>query len=275
MADNREFFKMDVGYFDNPKVQSIIDEHPRAVLLHMRCIAYARQHRTDGVVPLRVVLRSIGDDASGIASGNATYIAARNAGLLLDADGGNTLVHDYAEHQQTAAELKRLSLRQSANARARWDASGTASGDASGTASGNASGNAEKRREEKSVVARKRGNRIPADFVVTDEMREWALRSAPFADVDRATEKFIDYWTAKTGSGATKADWVRTWQNWLRKDSDDTPNWKRQQAPETPARSQVYERDMRPFDGDPDDIDAYREHYRAERERVWRERGEL
>lgn len=47
------------------------------------------------------------------------------------------------------------------------------------------------------------------------------------------------------------------------------------EAPETPARSQVYERDMRPFDGDPDDIDAYREHYRTERERVWRERGEL
>ncbi len=148
MADSREFFKMDVGYFDNPKVQSIIDSNPQAVLLHMRCIAYARQHRTDGLVPLRVALRSIGADATGIAtgnaSGNATFEAARNAGLLVDAGDGKCLVHDYAEHQQTAAELKRLSQRQSANARSRWHANGNASG----TPSGNASGYAEKRRED-------------------------------------------------------------------------------------------------------------------------------
>lgn len=29
-------------------------------------------------------------------------------------------------------------------------------------------------------------------------------------------EKFADYWTAKSGTDATKLDWVATWRNWCR-----------------------------------------------------------
>lgn len=54
--------------------------------------------------------------------------------------------------------------------------------------------------------------RCPADFVVTDEMREWAEREAPGANVDRETKKFADYQfkTAYT-------DWPATWRNWMRR----------------------------------------------------------
>lgn len=74
----------------------------------------------------------------------------------------------------------------------------------------------------------KRGTRIPADFTVTDPMREWAYREAadvlgrdpdrPKLDVwlDRWTAEFIDYWTARSGAGATKANWVATWRNRVR-----------------------------------------------------------
>lgn len=137
MADKRPFFKVDVGYFDNPKVQAIIDDNPRAVLLHLRSIAYARQHLTDGIVPRRVVAR-------GIAASNADCIAACNAGLLFDVGDGNFEVHDYAEHQQTADEVKAVSLARTAAARARWDARSNARG----TARSNAGSNAEKRRED-------------------------------------------------------------------------------------------------------------------------------
>jgi hypothetical protein len=27
--------------------------------------------------------------------------------------------------------------------------------------------------------------------------------------------KFLNYWTAKSGAGAAKLDWSRTWQNWV------------------------------------------------------------
>jgi hypothetical protein len=60
-----------------------------------------------------------------------------------------------------------------------------------------------------------RGTRIPADFAVTPAMVAWAAENAPDVDGRRETEKFINYWTAKTGRDATKRDWVATWRNWM------------------------------------------------------------
>lgn len=128
----------------------------------------------------------------------------------------------------------------------------------------------------KDVVARKRATRIPDDFAVDDSMREWAAKEAPYADPDRATANFIDFWTAKTGKDATKLDWRRTWQNWMRTDSDRVPGWKREQRqPERRERSIVSELDMRPFAGDPDDGQAWQAWQNSERQRIWRERGEI
>lgn len=211
MADSREFFKMDVGYFDNPKVQSIIDTNPQAVLLHMRCIAYARQHRTDGLVPLRVALRSIGADASGIATGNA-------------------------------------------------------------------SGNAEKRREEKS------NKRSSAD--ADDAFRTWwqhyprkvskgtaerayraAAKKADEATLLTAVQQFA---ATISGTDPKFVPHAATWLNGERW-ADIPPV-----TPEQPRElSPIYESDMRPFDGDPDDVQGWAAHQRAERARIRRERGEV
>jgi hypothetical protein len=70
-----------------------------------------------------------------------------------------------------------------------------------------------------------RATRIPDDFEVTSEMADWARREVP-ALIDaghgkRETEKFRNYWQAKSGRDATKHDWVATWRNWLLKADDD------------------------------------------------------
>lgn len=62
---------------------------------------------------------------------------------------------------------------------------------------------------------RKRGQRIPDDFAVTPEMVVWARDRVPLVDGRLETEKFINYWQAATGRGATKRDWVATWRNWM------------------------------------------------------------
>jgi hypothetical protein len=67
----------------------------------------------------------------------------------------------------------------------------------------------------------KHGIRIPADFAVTDAMRQWARENTPNVDGHYETAQFIDYWTAKSGKDATKTDWVRTWQTWMRKAQKD------------------------------------------------------
>jgi uncharacterized protein YdaU (DUF1376 family) len=33
-------------------------------------------------------------------------------------------------------------------------------------------------------------------------------------DIDWEAQKFVNYWTSKTGSGGTKLDWPATWRNW-------------------------------------------------------------
>lgn len=73
--------------------------------------------------------------------------------------------------------------------------------------------------------ARKRATRIPDDFEVTDEMVTWAREHVPrliSAGLgSRETDKFRNYWQAKSGKDATKHDWAATWRNWLLKADDD------------------------------------------------------
>lgn len=68
---------------------------------------------------------------------------------------------------------------------------------------------------------RQRGTRIPDDFTVTDEMKIWFSANCPGIDGRRETEKFRNYWRAKSGKDATKLDWEATWRNWMLKAADD------------------------------------------------------
>ena len=111
------------------------------------------------------------------------------------------------------------------------------------TAKSNAEGNAqvtpaplpreEKRREENIVkdlvpqqaaTPKKRATRLPDDWrpdreyweaaqlIKTDLTQEWFVQVA---------HKFKDYWIAKSGKDATKADWLATWRNWIRREVEN------------------------------------------------------
>lgn len=71
---------------------------------------------------------------------------------------------------------------------------------------------------------RARGSRVPDPFPVTAEMVEWARAQCPRVDGKRETEKFVDYWRAKTGAQATKLDWEATWRNWMRSAAERLPD---------------------------------------------------
>lgn len=59
-----------------------------------------------------------------------------------------------------------------------------------------------------------RATRIPPNFPLTDEMREWARRKVPALELDYAHEEFCTYWR---GKGGTNVDWFQTWQNGMLK----------------------------------------------------------
>lgn len=113
VSDRREFIRLDVGYFDNPKVADALDESPLAPLLHIASMAYARQHRTDGVVPIKRILRKVG------ATENDARILLE-AGLWTSVGSGSIRVHDYDKHQETKAQIEaRTNAAKKAN-QVRW-----------------------------------------------------------------------------------------------------------------------------------------------------------
>lgn len=60
---------------------------------------------------------------------------------------------------------------------------------------------------------RKRGTRLPADWTPSDTERQYAAERN--VNAERESEKFRNYWHAKSGSGAAKLDWSATWRNWV------------------------------------------------------------
>ena len=61
-----------------------------------------------------------------------------------------------------------------------------------------------------------RGSRLPADWVLSDDLRAWATEERPDIDAERTADEFRDYWTAKPGKDGLKLDWTATWRNWVR-----------------------------------------------------------
>jgi hypothetical protein len=69
-----------------------------------------------------------------------------------------------------------------------------------------------------------RGARIPTGWLPDADLVAWHRgQGIPDAFARATLDDFRDYWTAKTGANATKADWPATWRRWLRKAWDERP----------------------------------------------------
>jgi hypothetical protein len=113
VADKRAFYVMDVGYFDNPKIAPLVEDHPRAVILHQVCIAYGAQHLTNGRVPMRLALLHA-------CAEQCDLDLLVHYGLLERLDERTVQVHDYLEHQRSADSVKKASDKGKQAADARW-----------------------------------------------------------------------------------------------------------------------------------------------------------
>lgn len=235
MADKRGFFTVDTGYFQNPKIAELLDDHPRAVLLHLQCIAYSAQHLTDGVVPLRMVLRLAGAEAF-----DADLLIGQ--GLLEPLDDGRASVHDYLEHQRSSQAVKSAAAKGRDAAERRWKASpqeesldlgGADMPDPMPNPMPNPMPREREREIDRKTPKPRRGSRVPDDFAIDKSMRAWAAKSAPDVDLDKTLEDFIDYWKAVPGAKGVKLDWVATWRQSMRKQQV----WAQERKPKAGAPS--------------------------------------
>lgn len=80
-----------------------------------------------------------------------------------------------------------------------------------------------KEEKEKKPVARK--TRLNEDWVLPDEWRDLAKSTKGWtdADVQAEADRFRDYWVNDTSTNALKADWKKTWINWIGR-SNRRPN---------------------------------------------------
>jgi len=65
-----------------------------------------------------------------------------------------------------------------------------------------------------------RATRLPADFAVPDDWRQWTAEQFPAwprEAVDLEASKFADHWHAVPGKDGLKLDWAGTWRNWCRR----------------------------------------------------------
>lgn len=60
-----------------------------------------------------------------------------------------------------------------------------------------------------------RGTRLPDDFEVTNEMREWVREKCPDVRLPEH-DRFCDHFRSAPGQRGVKVNWVATWRNWMR-----------------------------------------------------------
>lgn len=210
--DERLYARFDIGMDEHAKVMLLTDLAFRALI---ESTMYARRQLTDGFLSEGVVLKKWGRDVAPELTSNHPE---RPSWVRVE---GGWQIRDYEKHQTTNADIeaKREAGRLGGIARAERMASEKLAR-ASEVLKQKGGTNLAKTETEtetttpKGVVPRKRGTRIPEPFIVTGDMRAWAATRVPGVNVDSSTEKFANYWRAKTRD-ATKLNWRATWDNWL------------------------------------------------------------
>lgn len=235
-TDRREYIRVCVDLPLSPKLAGLDD--PAAGWLYVTSMCYCGRELTDGVFPIALVLRLAGvekDRAEALAGAGLWHLPGHDCPDCAEPEMGSAVIHDYLKHQRSKAEAEATRASKSAagakGAAKRWGSKRDASPMAPAIAPVMAGAIADECQSDSKTMpevegevtsysvasraAQKRGTRIPDDFAVTPEMVAWAREKTPTVDGARETEKFINFWQAKSGKDATKLDWVATWRNWM------------------------------------------------------------
>ena len=211
--DTRPFITVHDGMPDHPKIEGLSDA---AFRLLVTTWCWCNRNRTDGKVT----------QASWAKRG--TPKARRelvDAGLAVPSEDG-VQMHDYLEHQRSAAEIDELAEKRREAGRKGGLARASARASAKQTPEQTGSKpqaelevEEERARHTSSSRPRKRGTRIPEDWKPDPAWhREQRI---PDDLARRELASFRDYWAAIPGERGVKLDWDATWRNWLRRAAEN------------------------------------------------------
>jgi hypothetical protein len=203
----------------------------------VRLLLWATENRSNGD------LSGLTDDDIELAidwPGEAGALVAQLASVgFIDGQECSRQIHDWLEHNSWAAGASERSLK------GRWNAAKRHHGEAGADrlvpayrvariADSNAASNApalqlvppsnapspspspspkaEKQKNDDSPD----GSRLPADWVLPQAWRAWAVVERRDLDLDREAADFADYWHAMPGAKGRKSNWQATWRRWVR-----------------------------------------------------------
>lgn len=66
-----------------------------------------------------------------------------------------------------------------------------------------------------------RGTRLNPHWIPPQDVIDAMRAECPGVELEAEHRKFVDYWTDKTGSAATKRSWDGTWRNWIRRAAEN------------------------------------------------------
>jgi hypothetical protein len=237
-----DWIKMRGNLWDDPRVSKLCDMTDQGEAAIVGALywlwATADQHTEDGLMP-GLTLRQI-DRKTGIQGFGA---ALCEIGWLADNADGVRIIN-FEEHNGTSAKRRCTDAQRKANVRSvsasDADKPKTDEGQKTPTlgAREREEKEEEKREEKRERVQSPTGSRLPADWVMTDDMESFCKTERPDLNPADVACRFADYWQSMAGAKARKTDWIKTWRNWVRNEKK-APTSASNQA-ETP-----YQRSMR------------------------------
>lgn len=209
--------RLDDHFPTHPKVIAVGGD---AGWLHVCGLCYCAEHLTDGAIPKAVVPRLSDRE-------NPQQLAEKlvEADVWTD-DGDQYIIHDFLLYNRSRedVELERAAarLRRRNGAQASRDAQENKGGESSDVRANEVCPDPtrpEVPAEPLGAAApSKRGTRIPDEFIVSEEMQDWARKECPDIDWGIHTKRFVAYWKGESGQRATKRNWNQAWRTWLLKE---------------------------------------------------------
>ena len=227
MADSRTYIRVHDGLFDHPKTALVGGQ---ATFLDLAAQGYCSRNLSDGLFPATVVARLTDlprpvQLARRLIEHDRWHEPGHCCPRCPQPPAGHYVIHDYLEHQRSAADVAAMKEQRRAAGRAGGQAKGkraakqTASGVLSETPSKTEASTEVRVASSEATTAgaaeprNPRRSRLKDDFEVTPGMRSWAAQNVPGVDVDTETAQFLDHHQAR---GSVMADWTKAWHTWMR-----------------------------------------------------------
>lgn len=183
----------------------------------VRAGSWCAQQLTDGRVPDSIL------SLLGMRKRDADALV--QAGLWHEVDGGYQF-HAWSEYQPTKEEVeaeraanRKRQRRHRDNAVSNGVTNGVTNTVSTPVSHGTPTRPAPTNKES---GARKRGTRLPENWLPSPLTRQAMAKEFPSVDLKMEHDKFTDYWAAKAGKDGTKLDWDATWRNWIRNSRPDS-----------------------------------------------------